>query len=378
MGKKLLKTITLLCFIFILFTFPIRAQEDTSNNQEIKYKAKIVDILYEECPEEYTKGNCYFFNLEIIEGDKTGEQIESIASPNDDPKLDSLNYKKGQKVYVVETQVADETQYYVKEPIRNKSQLTLLIIFIVLVVLIGGLQGFTSLLGLGISFIILIAFVIPMMLSGANPIIASIIGSSIIMTTSVYLSHGFNKKTSIALIGTLISLILTAILASIYTQFSRLTGYSTDEATFLIQLIDKPLNMQGILLASIIIGGIGILDDITVSQVSTIVELFKANSSFTWQQLFKRSMRVGRDHISSMVNTLVLAYTGSALPLIMLFIASGAELNEILNTEIIAEEIVRTLVGSIGLILAVPITSLIACIIITGKQSSNIQRRIPR
>jgi len=364
----------------LLFPLPLSAEEsDESPQREVKYKAEITELEIEQCPESYGEGDCFFFNLEIISGDKKGETVESIAKPNDDPKLNFLNYKKGLKVYIVETEVAGETQYYVKEPLRKTPLITLTLLFILFVIAIGGLQGLGSLLGLAISFAVIIVFIIPLMLSGTNPIMASIIGSSIILTSSIYLSHGFNKKTSIALVGTLISLVITALLASLYTYATRLTGYSTDEATFLVQLIDKTLDMKGILLASLIIGGIGILDDITVSQVSTITELFNANPSFKWEELFKRSMKVGRDHIASMVNTLVLAYTGSALPLIMLFTASGAGFEEIINFELVAEEIVRTLIGSIGLILAVPITSFIACLIITQRQAKqNGFRRIQR
>lgn len=374
MKKLFLTVIITLSILSILTPFHAFAQDET-NDAEIKYKAKILDLEIESCPNGYSEGGCYFFDLEIIEGDKKGQQVESIMPKQDDPKLDALSYKKGQKVYIVETQITDEAQYYVKEPIRKSPLILLTLLFILSAVLIGGLQGVTSLLGLLVSFIIIIVLIIPMMLSGSSPIMASIIGGSLIMTISIYLSHGFNRKTSIALMGTLISLILTAILALIFTNISRLTGFSTDEATFLIQLVDTDLNMKGILLASLIIGGIGILDDITVSQVSTITELFRANPSFTWQELFKRSMKVGRDHIASMINTLVLAYTGSALPLVMLFIASGSSFEEIINVEQVSEEIVRTLVGSIGLILAVPITSLLASLIIARKNVQNIQRR---
>ena len=378
MKKTLLITISFFTLIALTLPLSIKAQEDTTPPKEVKYKAKILEITIEECPDNYGEGECYFFELEILDGEKKGEKVESIANQNDDPKLSYLNYKKGLKVYIVETEVAGETQYYIKEPLRKTSIMTLTIIFILIVIIIGGLQGVSSLLGLLVSFLVLFILVIPLMLSGTNPVIASIIGSVIILTVSVYLSHGFNKKTSIALIGTIISLALTAILASIYTKATRLTGYSTDEATFLVQLIDKTLDMRGILLASLIIGGIGILDDITVSQVSIIIELYRSNPSLRWEALFKRSMKVGRDHIASMVNTLVLAYTGSALPLVMLFIASKASLEEIVNFELVAEEIIRTLVGSIGLVLAVPITSIIASLIIAGQETKTPFRRLKR
>lgn len=379
MKKVVLATISVITALIFLFPLTIRAQEeDPTSQKEVKYKAKIVELQKEQCPNDYSEGDCYFFTLEILDGDKKGETVESIASGQDDPKLEFLNYKKGLQVYIVETEVAGETGYYVKEPLRKTPLVALVLMFILFVLAIGGVQGLSSLLGLAISFGVLFVLVIPLMLSGTNPVMAAIIGSSIILTASIYLSHGFNKKTSIALIGTLISLGITAVLAYLYTAATRLTGYSTDEATFLVQLIDQTLNMRGVLLASLIIGGIGILDDITVSQVSTITELFKANPSFTWEELFKRSMKVGRDHIASMVNTLVLAYTGSALPLVMLFIASGASFQEIVNVELVAEEIVRTLIGSIGLILAVPITSLIACIIIVGKETQTSFHRLKR
>lgn len=379
--KKILSITSIFIALLALFpVLPLQAEENVvTTPKEVKYKAKILEVTKENCPQDYGEGECYFFELEITSGDKQGQKVESIAAAADDPKLEYLNYKKGLTVFIVETEVAGETAYYVKEPLRKIPLITLTLLFILFVIAIGGLQGLSSLLGLGISFVVLIVFIIPMMLSGTNPIMASLIGASIIMTSSVYLSHGFNKKTSIALIGTIISLIITALLASLFTYASRLTGYSTDEATFLVQLLDKTLDMKGILLASIIIGGIGILDDITVSQVSTITELFKVNPNFRWEELFKRSMKVGRDHIASMVNTLVLAYTGSALPLVMLFVASGASFEEIINFELVTEEIVRTLIGSIGLVLAVPITSVIACVIITRqKQPQNGFRRLKR
>ncbi len=372
--KKLIFAITTFT-LFLSISLPVNAKDkekDSAKNkedqitqeeqpqQEIKYKAKILNIEEGMCPETQGKGNCLFFDLEIISGDKKGEKIESTASISDDPKLRNLNYKENDQVYVVETQVGDEVAYYVKEPVRRNSLLGLLIVFIIAVIAVGRLQGVSSLLGLLASFAILRALVLPMLLSGTNPLLASIVGGIMILTVSVYLSHGFNKKTSIALIGTIISLIITGLLAMLYTQLTRLTGYATDESTFLVNLLDNEIDMRGILLSSLIIGGIGILDDVTVSQVSTVQEILKANPSLSPSELFKRSMNVGRDHIASMVNTLVLAYTGSALPLVMLFIASGSSFEEIVNVELVAEEIVRTLGGSIGLICAVPITTFLA------------------
>ena len=391
---KILKILILLFLILLAFSAPVLAQEDTSSpeetpveeqvlteeaatpDKEIKYKAKILELDRESCPSSFGGGECLFFELEIISGEKKGEHVSSTTIITDDPRLESLNYKKGQEVYIVETNIAGESAYYVKEPIRKSSLILLVVLFIVAVIAIGGIQGISSLFGLLASFLILRFVVLSMLLSGSSPLTASIFGGSLILTVSVYLSHGFNKKTSIALVGTLIALVLTGILSLIFTQTTQLTGYATEESTFLIQLLDSPINMRGVLLASLILGGIGVLDDVTVSQVSTALEIFKANPTLTSRQLFKRSMVVGRDHIASMVNTLVLAYTSSSLPFIMLFIASGASLEEIINYEQISEEIVRTLIGSIGLVLAVPITTILAVMIIT--QNKNTQTPLKR
>lgn len=369
--KKII-TISTLLFCLTLLPINVYAQENTQP-AEVKYKARIEQLSIETCPENKGEGSCYYFTLKILEGDKKGETADSIMSIQNEIRLDDYNYKAGDKVYLVETQIAEETDYYVKEPIRKTPITILVLLFIIMVLLVGRLQGLSSLIGLGVSFAVIFSMIIPMFISGTSPIMASVLGGSIILTVSIYLSHGFNRKTSIALIGTILSLGITILLAVIFTNAVRLTGFSTDESTFLIQTLETPIDMKGILLASLIIGGIGILDDITVSQVSTITELKKANPNLGPKELFIRSMKVGKDHIASMVNTLVLAYTGSALPLVMLFIATGATFSEIINYEYVAEEIVRTLVGSIGLVLAVPITSWIASKMI-AKKDNNIRR----
>ena len=355
------KLFIVLLVLFAFFSFKISISAQDQSVEEITYKAKIKKKESIDCPEEYSQfETCEKISIEIIEGDKKGEELDIIHTPESSPKNKNLDYQKNDKVFIVETQIAGETNYYLEEPFRRAPLTVLAILFATIVVIIGGKKGASSLLGLVSTFLVIRLILIPLLLSGFNPILSSLIGGILILGVSVYLSHGFGKKTTIALQGTIISLLITTVLAFIYTNLAKLTGFSTDESTFLVQLIDKEINMKGILLSSLIIGSIGVLDDVTVSQVSLVFELSKANKRFDLKELFARSMKVGRDHISSMVNTLFLAYTSSALPLIMLFIAAKASLEEIINYELIAEEIVRTLVGSIGLILAVPITSYLA------------------
>jgi len=221
---------------------------------------------------------------------------------------------------------------------------------------------------MAISFLIIFSFILPQIVSGANPVEIAILGSLVIIPVSFFLSHGFNRKTFVAIVGTLIALVITGILSNIFVDTAHLTGFASEEAGFLQVIKQGTINMKGLLLAGIIIGVLGVLDDITISQSSIVFQLKETNSRLTMDELYKRAMDVGQDHISSMVNTLILVYTGAALPLLLLFINNPHPFSEIINYEIIADEIVRTLVGSIGLVLSVPITTFVATMIASGKK----------
>ena len=249
-------------------------------------------------------------------------------------------------------QIAD---YYRQKPIN-----LLFWFFVVTVIGVGKLYGFTSILGMFLSLAVIIKIILPQIYSGTNPILVIIIASIFLIPTTFYLSHGVNIKTNLAIVGTFISAIITGVLAYSFTHLAHITGYANEEASFLDIAKSGQLNIQSLLIAGIIIGSIGILDDVSVSQVSVVNEIAKANPKFGFLELFKRSMSVGRDHVSSMVNTLFLVYTGAAMPLMLLFLDNSVSFTQIINTEMVAEEIVRTLVASIGLILAVPITTFMA------------------
>src|SRR3990167_3548556 len=202
---------------------------------------------------------------------------------------------------------------------------------------------------MGLSFFVIFTFVLPQILSGKDPIFIAITASLFIIPISFYLSHGLNRKTTAAVIGTIIALVVTGILANVFVDAARLTGFASEEAAFLQQAKPDLINIRGLLLAGIIIGVLGVLDDITVSQSAIVFQLKEANPRIRFDELYMRAMDVGQDHISSMVNTLILVYTGAALPLLLLFIDNPHPFSEVINYEIIADEVVRTLVGSIGL-----------------------------
>ena len=234
------------------------------------------------------------------------------------------------------------------------------LLFCVLVLLLSKLRGLGSLLGLVISLAIVIWLLIPWILSGGSPLLASIICSLLVMLTTMYLAHGINRQTSIAILSTFIVLTLTGILASLFVAGTQLTGLGSEEAAFLT-FSNSNINLRGLLLGAILIGTLGVLDDVTTSQTATVFELARANPKLNRSQLFTHALAVGREHVSSLTNTLFLAYTGASLPLLILLTTSNIQpLWVTLNSQLFAEEIVRTLSGSIGLVLAIPISTYIA------------------
>ena len=294
--------------------------------------------------------------VQIISGEQKGNlvTIENVYA--------NSPYEKGDVV------VLDQTQYYVTDHLRTDSLVTLFFIFALLVELISRKWGINSILGMFYSFFIILKFILPNLLAGRNPLFIVIVGAMLISPVTFAVSHGVNKKTFVALISTFAALLITGILAEIFIKTAHLTGFGSEEAYFL-QIQQGQINMQGILLAGIIIGALGVLDDVTITQAGIVSQLKNLNKRLSPTEVFTRAMQVGHDHIAATVNTLVLVYTGSALPLLLLLLNSEKSFSEVLNQPILAEEVVSTLVGSIGLISAVPITTLISALILTGDES---------
>jgi len=297
----------------------------------------------------------------VTKGSLGGDKI--VVENGSLPSVNIPSYKVGDRVIISYSKdIEGNDVFYITDFIRRQSLLWLFLIFIVLTVAIAKWRGFLSLVGMGISFLVIFFLVLPQILSGANPVETAILGSFIIIPVTFFLSHGFNKKTGVAIAGTVIALIVTGLLAGTFVEITKLSGFASEEAGFLQSAKGNVVNIKGLLLAGIIIGVLGVLDDITISQSAVVFQLKEANSKLKYGELYKRAMNVGRDHISSMVNTLILVYTGAALPLLLLFIDNPHPFSEIINYEIVADEVVRTLVGSIGLVLAVPVTTFIAII----------------
>jgi uncharacterized membrane protein len=262
----------------------------------------------------------------------------------------------GDRVYL--ERVGD--RLYISDYVRTVPLFWILALFMGMVALVGRGKGLRSLVGTLFSLLVIFAFVVPQILAGRDPVTVSITGSIVMLTVSTYLVYGWNPKAHAAIAGIMLSLVLTGVLAWLLVEWARLTGMGTEESMYLMMELGPGVRLRGVVLAGIIIGSLGVLDDICVGQASAVFELIKVDRDLDWMALFRHSLNIGRDHIAATVNTLLLAYMGASLPLMLAFTIYQEPFLQRINREPIAEEIVRTLVGSIGLILAVPITGLIA------------------
>lgn len=252
-------------------------------------------------------------------------------------------------------------EYTIVDQYRLPSLIIMVVIFLALAIFFGRKKGVTSIIGLILTIAVLLYGIVPAIMAGHNPVLVSFIGATVIAIISLYISHGFSKRTTIALISLLITLILATGLSLLFVSISHLTGAASENAYFLQFGSLKNISLSGLLLGGIIIGALGVLDDITTSQAAAVEEIHKANRKLTLPQLYQRGLSVGREHIASLVNTLFLAYAGASFPLLLLLTDNPQQpLWLTLNQEFMVEEIVRTLVGSSALVLAVPITTFLA------------------
>ncbi|MEU0003968.1 YibE/F family protein [Streptomyces sp. NPDC006314] len=306
-------------------------------------------------------GTCKKATIRVETGKDKGRTFTEIVQPDQSRQL-----HQGEKVVVAyEPSAPKDLQYSVTDVNRKFPMALLAGIFALAVVVVGRLRGVMALIALAVSFLVLTLFILPAILQGSNPLLVAVVGSSAIMLIALYMCHGLSARTSVAVLGTLVSLLLIGILGSEFIDWAALTG-NTDDNTGLIHGLYPSIDMSGLLLAGVIIGSLGVLDDVTVTQTSAVWELHEANPSMGWRGLYRAGIRIGRDHIASVVNTLVLAYAGAALPLLLLFSIAQSSVGTVANSELVAEEIVRTLVGSIGLVAAVPVTTALAALVVSA------------
>ncbi|MCL8011151.1 YibE/F family protein [Streptomyces sp. AS02] len=306
-------------------------------------------------------GTCKKATITVDTGKDKGRTFTEIVQPDQSRQLE-----EGQEVVVAyEPSAPKDLQYSVTDVNRKFPMALLAGIFALAVVVVGRMRGVMALVALAISFLVLTFFILPAILQGSNPLVVAVVGASAIMLIALYMCHGLSARTSVAVLGTLLSLLLIGLLGSGFIDWAALTG-NTDDNTGLIHGLYPSIDMSGLLLAGVIIGSLGVLDDVTVTQTSAVWELHEANPTMGWRGLYRAGIRIGRDHIASVVNTLVLAYAGAALPLLLLFSIAQSGVGTVANSELVAEEIVRTLVGSIGLVASVPVTTALAALVVSA------------
>ncbi len=338
------------------------------------YRAKITEIINENESEDDLTGTKVLNQqmlAQLFEGPDRGKKIEVFRQVGIGNQ--SERFVVGDQVVVsVDSSVnKDNAQYFLDDRNRLNPIFWLIIVFFILVVIMAGARGITSFLALIFSLIFLIQFLIPQILTGANIIMITFFSSLVIGLGSLFMSHGFSKRIWVSGLAMVFSIFLSTLFSWFTVSFTRLTGLTSDEV-FALQSSQtaNTLNFQGLLLASVIIGSIGVLDDVIVAQATAIEEINKANPKLTRGELIIRGFRVGQEHIISMVNSLSFAYVGASLPLLMIFsLYNYSELWVTLNSEVVAEEIVRTIIGSVTLLLSVPLTTFLAAYFLNSKNN---------
>ncbi len=307
--------------------------------------------------------------LELIvrSGERRGEvlQVEHYI----ETYAGQVPYQEGDLVYVTETLIEGEPPaYFVVGYVRWPRLAFLALGLVVLVVLVARKRGALSLLGMGFSFVVIFALVLPRLAAGEEPVGSALLGAALMLPPSYYMAHGLNRKTTVALLGSLVGLALTGVMAIVAVDVAQLSGYASEEVGLLRTMGTGMTDVRGLLLAGMLVSMLGVLDDITVAQSAVVEQLYRANPELSWRELYVRAMRVGQDHITSMVNTLVLVYTGAALPFLLLMSDQATSPLYALSLEPVAEEIVRMLVTSAGLVATVPITTAMASLAIRWRR----------
>jgi uncharacterized membrane protein len=342
------------------------------------FTATITSVARDACentaPEEGI--TCSTATVRLEEGPDDGREIELFEEAD----TGGLGLDVGEQVVLGYYPGAGEGfEYSLVDHERRRPLLLLAAVFAVAVIALGRWKGARALLGVGVSLAVLATFILPALLDGSAPVAVALVGGGVIAVIALYLSHGVNVGSTIALIGAFASLALVGLLAAVFVGLTEITGRAAEEALFL-QVSAAQVDLRGLVLAGIVIGTLGVLDDVTVLQVSAVWELHHANPEMGRWDLYRAAIRIGRDHIASTVNTLVLAYAGAALPLFLLLTQAHQGLSDTANSEVVAVEIVRTLVGSIGLVASVPITTLLATWVVGQHQegSTTAGRNDPR
>jgi len=345
--------------IGLLLCLPLvtHAQELVTDDISV-LRARVIEVVQrttETVPGTNVEQVYQTIRAEILEGDEKGTTVTV--------ENDHLELREGDTFYLTHTvSMLDGASYYsVAERTRLMPLVILTLLFIGVVALFGGIQGIRGLGALIASFVFIGLFLLPGIVHGYSPVLVSVGVASLIVLIGSYVTHGFTRTTTAAVIGMVGTIALTGFLAYFSIQFTYLTGWSSEEITYLHLNFQGQLDLTGLLLGGILIGLLGVLYDAAIGQAVSVEEIARAGEKLTRKEVYMRVLRIGREHVGALVNTLAIAYAGASLPLLLLFYGAGdMSIGQIVSREFFATEIVRILVGSIGLVLAVPITTAVA------------------
>jgi uncharacterized membrane protein len=350
----------------LVLLYPFAEPPAADETAPVRVDGHVNEATETACTDDPVAEGCLALTVAIAEGPLAGQTIvtevsivrgRAEAGAGDDVVLSAQG-----------DELADPQAYTVVDSQRDTPLLVLALLFAAAVIALGGRRGLAALAALALTGTTLIAFVLPAILAGRDPLAVAVVGCCAIMFGALYLTHGFSARTSTAVLGTLVSLVL---IGTAFAQFARLSGADEDTAN-LAAALGTDIDGRGLVLAGLMIGALGALDDVTVTQTSAVWELRAADPGLRGIALFRSAMRIGRDHVTSAVNTLVLAYAGTTLPLLLLFSVAQRGLDDVLTTQVIATEVIRTLVGSVGLVASVPLTTAVAVAVATsGRQGAN-------
>ena len=368
-GTVIIVTVGLVILSFIAAPFIMGVFKPSEDQTAVGYtsetvRAEVLNIQEEGRTTVGKQEQTYqIVEIEVSEGEFKGSHMFLEFGKNQIMPEDYI-LKVGSEILVtVGISPLDNTPgAFFVDFVRGKALVWIFLLFAIISFVIGSWTGVRSLLGIIVGMGVIVLFIIPQIANGANPVVTSIIGSAIFLTVSLYLVYGWRAMTHSAVISMMISLILTGGISVFAVKLARLTGFGNENMMFLIQQSENTIDMRGILLAGIIIGSLGVLDDLVVGQSSTVFQLSEVSEDLKFNDLYQRAMTVGRDHVAASVNTLVLAYAGESLPMLLLFHITNFNLGMAVNVSFIAEEIVRALAGTIGLFLSIPISTAMACL----------------
>jgi uncharacterized membrane protein len=352
MKKILIAILILLSFVSVSF-----AQEEAQQ----KIKGKVVSMNEIECSQELDIDYvCYTYDVYISDTNETITTMSSMLERSED------SFEVGDPVYITSMQDLDGSDTWsITGYVRGNTILLWSLVFVILAILIGGKKSIGSILSLILSFVVLYFFTIPALINSSNLILVGYLAVLVILTLSMYLAHGFKKQTTIALVSTYIGVGIVSVLTLILMKNLNINGMGEENAFLLSSQMGGAIDIRNLFFISVIIGAVGVLDDVAIGQVSSMYEIYMADRNIDGQELYKKTMNVGREHVASMVNTLFIVYAGSSLSLVMLMYLSNRDMGNLVSIDMITEEIVRTLAISIALLLVVPISTYISARMLT-------------